>query len=125
MNIKPLHTETDYRNALHEVERLWDAPEGSVEADQLEVWVLLIQDYESRHYPVPDPNPIVFLEHVMEARGLTRKDLEPFIGTRARVAEVLNRQRALTLEMIRKLSAGLRLPADVLVRPYRLRHRAA
>lgn len=125
MNIKPLHTEKDYRNALQEVEVLWDAPEGSAEADQLEVWVLLIQDYESRHYPVPDPNPIAFLEHVMEARGLTRKDLEPFIGTRARVAEVLNRQRALTLEMIRKLSAGLRLPADVLVRAYRLRHRAA
>ena len=125
MNIKPLHTETDYRNALQEVERLWNAAEGSPETDQLEVWVLLIQDYESRHYPVPDPNPIAFLEHVMEARGLTRKDLEPFIGTRARVAEVLNRQRALTLEMIRKLSAGLRLPADVLVRPYRLRHRAA
>ena len=125
MNIKPLHTETDYRNALQEVERLWNAAEGSPETDQLEVWVLLIQDYESRHYPVPDPNPIAFLEHVMEARGLTRKDLEPFIGTRARVAEVLNRQRALTLEMIRKLSAGLKLPADVLVRPYRLRHRAA
>jgi HTH-type transcriptional regulator/antitoxin HigA len=125
MNIKPLHTKTDYRNALQKVERLWDAPEGSPEAEQLEVWVLLIQDYESRHYPVPDPNPIAFLEHVMEARGLTRKDLEPFIGTRARVAEVLNRQRALTLEMIRRLSAGLKLPADVLVRPYRLRHRAA
>lgn len=125
MNIKLLHTETDYRSALQDVERLWDAPEGSPEADQLEVWVLLVQDYESRHYPVPDPNPIAFLEHVMDARGLTRKDLEPFIGTRARVAEVLNRQRALTLGMIRKLSSGLRLPADVLVRSYRLRHRAA
>lgn len=125
MNIKPLHTEADYRRALRDVEALWDAAEGSAEADQLEVLVLLVQDYEAKHYPVADPDPIAFLEHVLEARQLTRKDLEPFIGTRARVAEVLNRRRHLTLEMIRNLSRGLKLPADVLVRPYRLRRRAA
>ena len=125
MNIKPLHTETDYRKALHDVEALWNAAEGSAEADRLEVLVLLIQDYEDKHYPVNDPDPIAFLEHVMEGRELTRKDLEPFIGTRARVAEVLNRRRHLTLEMIRNLSKGLKLPADVLVRPYRLKRSAA
>lgn len=125
MNIKPLHTETDYRRALREVEALWDAAERSAEADRLEVLVLLVQDYEAKHYLVNDPDPIAFLEHVMEARELTRKDLEPFIGTRARVAEVLNRRRHLTLDMIRNLAKGLKLPADVLVRPYRLKRRAA
>lgn len=79
MNIKPLHTKADYRRALRDVEALWDAAEGSVEADRLEVLVLLVQDYEAKHYPVNDPDPIAFLEHVLEARQLTRKDLAPFI----------------------------------------------
>lgn len=79
---------------------------------------MLIQDYEARHHPIPDPDSISFLTHVMEARGLTRKDLEPYLGSRARVAEILNRVRPLSLEMIRRLSAGLNLPADVLIQPY-------
>ena len=79
---------------------------------------MLIQEYEREHYPIPDPEPIDLLLHVMDARGLTRKDLEPFIGSRARVAEVLNRVRPLSLEMIRRLSTGLGLPAEVLIQPY-------
>ena len=79
---------------------------------------LLIQEYEREHYPIPDPEPIDFLLHVMDARGLTRKELEPFIGSRARVAEVLNRVRPLSLEMIRRLSTGLGIPAEVLIQPY-------
>ena len=86
--------------------------------------VLLIENYEQEHFPIPAPDPIHFLLHVMEARGLTRKDLEPYIGSRARVAEVLNRVRPLTIEMIRRLSSGLGLPADVLIRDYRLRKAA-
>ncbi|HVA55120.1 MAG TPA: helix-turn-helix domain-containing protein [Gammaproteobacteria bacterium] len=125
MNIKLIHTEAEYRNALHAVEELWDAAEDTPESDRLEVLVLLIQDYEARHYPVPDPDPIHFLEHVMEARELSRKDLEPYIGSRARVTEILNRRRALTLDMIRKLSAGLKLPTDVLVRSYPLKRSTA
>lgn len=116
--MKPIRTETDYRAALSEIETLWDAEEGTPEADRLEVLALLVQDYERRHYPIPDPDPIDFLAHVMEARGLTRKDLEPYIGHRGRVAEVLGRVRPLTLEMIRRLVDGLDLPADVLVRRY-------
>jgi HTH-type transcriptional regulator/antitoxin HigA len=80
--------------------------------------VLLVEAYERKHFPIEPPHPIDFLLHVMEARGLTRKDLEPYIGSRARVAEVLNRVRPLTLEMIRRLAAGLKLPADVLIRDY-------
>jgi HTH-type transcriptional regulator / antitoxin HigA len=118
VELKPIRTKTEYNAALKEAEALWDAPEKSREADRLEVLALLIHDYEVRHHPIPDPDPIVFLLHVMEARGLTRKDLEPYIGSRARVAEILNRARPLSLEMIRRLSAGLDLPAEVLIRPY-------
>lgn len=120
MNLRPIRTRRDYLAALKEVESLWNARAGSKESDRLEVLTLLIQAYESEHYPIPDPDPIELLLHVMEARGLTRKDLEPYIGSRARVAEVLNRVRPLSLEMIRRLSEGLGIPADVLVRRYEL-----
>jgi len=120
MNLRPIRTRRDYLAALKEVESLWNARAGSKESDRLEVLTLLIQAYESEHYPIPDPDPIELLLHVMEARGLTRKDLEPYIGSRARVAEVLNRVRPLSLEMIRRLSDGLGIPADVLVRRYEL-----
>ena len=120
MNLRPIRTRRDYIAALKEVESLWNAPAGSKELDRLEILTLLIQAYESEHYPIPDPDPIELLLHVMEARGLTRKDLEPYIGSRARVAEVLNRVRPLSLEMIRRLSEGLGIPADVLVRRYEL-----
>jgi len=120
MDLRPIKTKRDYLAALKEAEVLWDAPTGSKESDRLEVLTLLIQAYESEHYPIPDPDPIEFLLHVMEARGLSRRDLEPYIGSRARVAEVLNRVRPLTLEMIRRLSEGLDVPADVLVRRYEL-----
>jgi HTH-type transcriptional regulator/antitoxin HigA len=120
MDLKPIKTKRDYQAALKFAEALWDAPEGSAEADQLDVLTLLIQDYESKHHAIPDPDPIDFLHGVMEQRGLDRKDLEPYIGSRARVAEVLNRVRPLTLEMIRRLSQGLGLPAEVLVRQYKV-----
>lgn len=122
MELKPIKTQRDYRAALKLAEELWDASEGSPEADQLDVLALLIQDYESKHHPIPDP--IDFLHGVMEQRGLSRKDLESYIGSRARVAEVLNRVRPLTLDMIRRLSQGLGLPAEVLVRQYRVRSAA-
>lgn len=124
MELRPIRSKREHQTALKEAETLWDAPEGSPEADRLEVLALLIEAYERQHFPIEDPDPIDFLQHVMEARELTRKDLEPFIGSRARVAEVLNRVRPLTLDMIRKLAAGLKLPADVLVRGYRVKRAA-
>lgn len=124
MEPRPIRTKQDYQTALKEAEALWNAPERSADADRLEVLALLIQAYEAEHYPIPDPDPIDFLNHVMEARGLTRKHLEPYIGSRARVAEVLNRVRPLSLEMIRRLSAGLGLPAEVLIQPYELKSAA-
>jgi HTH-type transcriptional regulator/antitoxin HigA len=84
MDVRPIRTKRDYLAALKEAEALWDSRHGSKESDRLEVLTLLIQTYESEHYPIPDPDPIELLLHVMESRALTRKDLEPYIGSRAR-----------------------------------------
>lgn len=124
MELRPIRSKREHQAALKEAEALWNAPEGSPEADRLEVLTLLIEAYEREHIPIADPDPIDFLQHVMEARELKRKDLEPYIGSRARVAEVLNRVRPLTLDMIRKLADGLELPADVLIRGYRVKRAA-
>lgn len=121
MELKPIRTQKDYKAALSEAERLWDAPSKSPEADRLDVLTLLIEDYERRHFPIADPDPIEFLNHVMEARGMTRKDLEPYIGPRGRVSDILNRVRPLSLDMIRRLADGLDLPAEVLIQAYPLR----
>lgn len=118
MKLRPIRTKREYQAALKEVEALWDARQGTADADRLEVLALLVEAYERKHFPVEAPDPIDLLLHVMDARGLTRKDLERYIGSRARVAEVLNRVRPLTLEMIRRLASGLKLPADVLIRGY-------
>ena len=118
--IRPIRNEEDYETALEEIEALWDAAPETAEADRLDLLMLLVEAYEAEHYPIPDPDPIALILHVMDARGLTRRDLEPYLGSRARVSEILNRRRPLSLEMIRKLQAGLGLPADVLVQPYEL-----
>lgn len=123
MELKPIRTQKEYKSALSEAERLWDAPSKSPEADRLDVLSMLIEEYERRHFPIAAPDPIEFLNHVMEARGLTRKDLELYIGPRGRVSDILNRVRPLSLDMIRRLASGLDLPADVLIQPYPLRHK--
>ena len=124
MELKPIRSKKDYQAALAEVGRLWDAPAKSADADRLDILTMLIERYESQHFPIADPDPIDFLGHVMESRGLVRKDLEAYIGPRGRVADILNRTRPLTLEMIRRLADGLHLPAEVLIKPYRLRREA-
>jgi HTH-type transcriptional regulator/antitoxin HigA len=125
MTIKPIHSEADYQSALAQIEVLWSAADGSTEAGQLEVLAMLVEDYENTHFPIAAPDPIDFLRTVMESRDLTRKDLEPYLGSRGRVSDILNRSRPLTLEMIRRLSFGLGLPAAVLIQDYPLRREAA
>lgn len=125
MEIKPIHDEISYQAALAEVETLWDAPDGTPESDRLEVLALLIEAYEKTLYPIEAPDPVVFIEYVMESRGLTRKDLEAYIGRRCCVSDILNRVRPFSLEMIRRLWEGLNIPADVLIRDYPLRQVAA
>ena len=118
-NVKPIRTERDYDAALEEVERLWGAKSGTPEGDRLDVLATLIEAYEDRHYPMDPPDPIEAIKFRMEQQGLTRKDLEPLIGTRTRVAEVLNRRRGLSIEMIRRLHKTLGISADILIRPSR------
>ena len=115
--LKPIRTEADHEAALAEVERLWGTAPGTPEGDRLDVLATLIEVYEERHHPMDAPDPIDAILFRMEAQGLTRKDLEPYIGSRARVSEVLNRQRGLSIEMIRRLHAGLGISAEVLIRP--------
>lgn len=117
-DIKPIRTRADYRAVLKEIERLWDANPGTPEGDRVDVLVTLIQAYEAKHFPIEMPDPIEAVKFMMEQKGLTRRDLEPAIGTRARVSEVLNRKRPLTLPMIRALSDLLAIPLDILARDY-------
>ena len=118
MEIKPIKNEADYQAALKEIELLFDAAPDTPEGDRLEVLTTLVEAYEERHYTIPMPDPIEAILYHMESRGLTRRDLEPYIGSRARVSEVLNRKRPLTMEMIRNLHKGLGIPAEVLIQPY-------
>jgi HTH-type transcriptional regulator/antitoxin HigA len=115
--LKPIRTKADYEKALSEIERLWGAKSGSPEGDRLDVLATLIDAYENEHYPMDPPDPIEAIKFRMEQQGLSRKDLEPLIGTRTRVAEVLNRKRSLSIAMIRRLHSRLGISADVLIRP--------
>lgn len=121
VEVAPIRTEDDYEAALLEVERLIAARPGTPEGDRLDVLTTLVQAYEAEHHPIDPPDPIALLDFVMEQRGLDRNDLQPLLGGRGRVSEVLSRKRPLTLRMIRKLQSELGLPADVLIRPYPLR----
>lgn len=121
MDIRPINTEADYRVALEEVERLWDAEPGTPEGDKVEVLSTLVEAYEAKHHPVPAPDPVAAILFMMEQKGLTRRDLEPAIGSRGRVSEILNRRRPLTLPMVRSLGALLDIPLDVLVQHYETR----
>jgi HTH-type transcriptional regulator/antitoxin HigA len=115
MEIKPIKSERDYRRALKEVEAHMDAKANTPEGDRLDVLATLVEAWEQKHHPIEAPDPIEAIRFAMEHRGLTRRDLEPFIGSRARVSEVLNHNRSLTLSMIRKLHSGLGIPAEVLI----------
>jgi HTH-type transcriptional regulator / antitoxin HigA len=125
MKIRPIKTDADYRVVLIELERLMDAVPGTPAGDRLEVMTTLVEHYESLREPIEPPDPIEALIYHMESRGLERRDLEPYLGSRARVAEVLNRKRALSIEMIRKLHAGLGISAEVLIQPYAVKGSAA
>lgn len=118
MEIKPIKTEVDYEAAMKEIEQLWGASYGSPEGDKLDVLVTLVEAYEEKHYPIPPPDPIEAILHYMENQGLSEQDLEPYLGSHLYVSEVLNRQRGLSLDMIRKLHMELGIPADILVQPY-------
>ena len=107
-NLKPIRTKADYEASLAEVERLWGARRGTRKGDRLDILATLIDAYESEHYPMDPPDPIEAIKFRMEQQGLSRKDLAEILGSRTRVAEVLNRRRGLSINMIRRLQSEAR-----------------
>ncbi len=122
MNIKPIRTEADHAAALARIDALMDAPDPSPERDELEVLVTLVSAYEDVHHVIAPPDPIEALRFRIEQQGLSEQDLTPYLGSAARVTEILDRRRPLTLPMIRKLHRGLHIPLESLVQDYDLRH---
>ena len=116
MEIRPIRSEADYQAALKEIEKLIDSQAGTPEGDRMDVLATLVEAYEAKHFPIPEPDdPVQVLEYYMESRGLNRSDLVAYLGSKERVSEVLNRKRGLSLQMIRRLHTGLGIPADLLV----------
>lgn len=117
MEIKPIKTESDYREVLKEIETLMMASPDTSEGERLDVLVTLVEAYESKHYPLDLPDPVAAIKFEMERKGLTVKDLEPMIGKSNRVYEILNHKRSLTLKMIWHLHERLGIPAESLIKP--------
>jgi HTH-type transcriptional regulator/antitoxin HigA len=115
MNIRPIRTDDDLRAALRRLEVVFQADEGSPEADEMEVLVTLIEAYENKHYPIGPADPIEAIKFRMDQQGLTARDLETYIGPSGRVSEVLNGKRPLSLRMIKRLHDGLRIPYESLL----------
>ena len=116
MNITPIKTQRDYRRALKEIEGLMTAKRGTPEGDRLDVLVTLVEAWEAKHYPLDLPDPVEAIKYHMDQGGLAPRDLIPFIGSRNRVHEILNRKRPLTLKMIWRLHRGLGIPAESLIK---------
>ena len=115
MNIQPIKTEKDYKEALCTIEEIWGAKENTPEGDRLDVLITLVDAYEAAHHPIYPPDPVAAIEFHMDQNRLERSDIEKYIGTRARVSEILNGRRGLSIEMIRSLHEGLGIPLESLV----------
>ena len=115
MDIQPIKTEADYDHTLAEINELWGAEPDTPEGDRLDILMTLVEAYETKHHPIDPPDPVDAILFRMEQQGLTRKDLEPILGSRSRVSEVLNRKRTLSLDMVRKLHKQLNIPLESLV----------
>jgi HTH-type transcriptional regulator/antitoxin HigA len=116
MEIAPIKNKRDYRRALMEIEGLMNAKRNTPAGDRLDVLVTLVEAWERKHYPLDLPDPVAAIKYHMDQNGLAPRDLIPFIGSRNRVHEVLNRKRPLTLKMISRLHAGLGIPAESLIK---------
>jgi HTH-type transcriptional regulator / antitoxin HigA len=120
MEINPIKSEKDYDLALQRAELIFDAKPNSVEADELDILVTLIEKYEQIHYPIPEPDPIEAIKFMMQQKGMTDNDLGIILNSRSRVSEIFKRKRALTIKQIRLLEQNLNIPANVLIREYAL-----
>jgi HTH-type transcriptional regulator / antitoxin HigA len=118
MTISPIRSDDDHKAALSRIEALWGSPAGTAEADELDVLVVLVEDFEGHHYPVGDLEPVPFLLFHMEATGRTQADLGHLFGSAPRASEVLRRRRSLSKEMILSLQESWGIPATILIKPY-------
>ena len=115
MKLKPIRNDRELDRALKRIDELWGAKRNTQRGDELDVLMLLVEKYEDEHYAIPASDPIEAIKFLMEQNSLSRKDLEPYIGTSGRVSEVLSKKRSLTLGMIKKLHVGLKIPYDCLI----------
>ncbi len=115
MNIKPIKTNKDYKEALENIESLWDAKINTPKGDKLEILTTLVEAYEKENYAILPPDPIEAIKFRMEQLGLEQKDLATCMGGKNRVSEVLNHKRKLTITMIRNLYKKLSIPAESLI----------
>ncbi len=115
MAIQPIKTEKDYRKALLRIDGLMDAAPNTEAGDELDVLATLVEAYERDHFAIKSPDPVEAILFRMEQMGLDRKALEPFLGGRSRVSEVLNKKRSLSMNQIRKLHDGLGIPLENLI----------
>lgn len=127
MEIRPIHNDNEHRAALAEIEACWGAPEGTEQGDRLDVLLALVEIYEARRWPI-DVNknfdPVDVLNYALEELGHTQAELAELLHSRPRASEILSRRRALTVDMIHKISEAWRIPADLLVRPYKIERAA-
>jgi HTH-type transcriptional regulator/antitoxin HigA len=121
MDLRPIRNKADHEAALLEIQSLWGAAEGTPEGDRLDILSTLVEAYEEAHFPMDLPDPIDAIQFRLEQQGMDRRALIGIIGNRTRVYEVLRRDRALSLTMIRQLNRLLNIPAEILIRPIRLR----
>lgn len=117
--IKPIHNEEDYKMTLSRIESLWGAEQDTPEGDELDVLLVLTEAYENKNYPMPSSDPVNAIYFLMDQMNLNRKDLEPFLGPKSRVSDVLNRKRSLTLHQIVNLHKGLHIPYECLIEEQR------
>ena len=115
MKLKPIKNDRELSRALKRIDELWGARPNTPRGDELDVLMLLVEKYEDEHYAIPASDPIEAIKYLMEQNSLSRKDLEPYIGTSGRVSEVLSKKRTLTLAMIKKLHEGLKIPYECLI----------
>ena len=115
MKLKPVKNDRELSRALKRIDELWGAKPNTLKGDELDVLMLLVEKYEDEHYAIPASDPIEAIKFLMDQNSMSRKDLEPYIGTSGRVSEVLSRKRSLTLAMIKKLHEGLKIPYECLI----------
>ena len=120
MEINPIKTDDDHREALKEIDRLWNAPNDTPEGDRLDILIVLVEAYEEKRWPMPKLDPVDTIIGHMDLTGRTQADLATLLGSRSRASEVLNRKRPLTIAMIHKLHREWKIPAELLIQPYEL-----